>query len=248
MNHKEQLYGKYISSGQAGRKIDKSVVSPDIAFKSRAPYVKYLINKTIPTDRKIRIVDLGCGHGTYVYFLKKYGYTNIIGIDDSSEQVQFAKDLGIDEVIKGDISEFVRNNKEKIDVVLLMDVIEHLSLSDTMNLLEGINKCLTEGGKVIMHTPNAEGVFGMRIRYGDLTHEQAFTPMSMRQLMQSLDYTNIISYEDKPLIYDVKSFIRRIIWTILTIPFRLILIAETGMLNFVMSQNMLTVANKKSKK
>jgi cyclopropane fatty-acyl-phospholipid synthase-like methyltransferase len=38
-------------------------------------------------DRSARILDLGCGHGVFIYFHREAGYTNVVGVDKSPEQV-----------------------------------------------------------------------------------------------------------------------------------------------------------------
>src|ERR1044071_2245630 len=55
-----------------------------------APYFRHLIHKYFPKDKNVGIVDLGCGYGALLYFLRKAGYYNLEGIDRSLEQVQGA--------------------------------------------------------------------------------------------------------------------------------------------------------------
>jgi len=54
-------------------------------------------------DRSARILDLGCGHGAFIYFLREAGYTDVVGVDKSPEQVAEAKRLGIDGVHEADL-------------------------------------------------------------------------------------------------------------------------------------------------
>ena len=66
-----------------------------------------------------------------------------------------------------------------------MDILEHFSITDCAALLWRISEKLNPGGKLLIHVPNGEGLFGQRIRYGDLTHETCFTPKSMIQLVEA---------------------------------------------------------------
>ena len=213
-------------------------------FAGNAPYITQLIKRFIPTDRSIRIVDLGCGHGIYLYFLKQEGYQNLVGIDTSEEQVALAHRLGIHEVQRGDIGDFLSGDDKLADVVLLIDILEHLPLTVAFDLLDRIYVKLNKGGRLIIHVPNAEGLFGMRMRYGDLTHEHSFTPTSMRQMLKAIGFSIITYSEDKPVVHGMTSLVRRLLWSVLTVPHRLLLMAETGEKNFVLSQNMLVVAQK----
>lgn len=45
----------------------------------------------LPQNKNAKILDLGCGMGFCLYWLKRKGYENIIGIDLSAEMVEVAK-------------------------------------------------------------------------------------------------------------------------------------------------------------
>jgi 2-polyprenyl-3-methyl-5-hydroxy-6-metoxy-1,4-benzoquinol methylase len=237
---KERLYNAYVSSGQAGDR-----ATPQSLLSSRAPSIESIIARHIPADKSSRIVDLGCGHGAFLYFLKESGYDDLQGVDVSAEQVELAHQLGIHQVEQGELAAFLDGtDSSSVDVVLLMDVLEHLTMPELFETLDEVFRILAPGGRCIAHVPNAEGLFGMRIRYGDLTHENSFTPQSMRQLFATIGFSAVESHEDRPPMHGLKSIIRRILWDIGTLLFRILLTAETGQTRFVLSQNMLVVAVK----
>jgi hypothetical protein len=126
----------------------------------------------------------------------------------------------------------------------MMDILEHLTKQELFECLDMVSQSLNTNGMVVIHVPNAEGLFGMRIRYGDMTHENCFTQQSIKQLLNVCGFKTIECFEDKPVIHGAKSFVRYILWKVLTFPFRLILLAETGSFNSILSQNMLVVAKK----
>jgi len=125
-----------------------------------------------------------------------------------------------------------------------MDILEHLEKGELLALLDQVYASLRSDGIVIIHVPNAEGLFGMRIRYGDLTHENCFTPRSIEQALNACSFHHVVCFEDKPIIHGAKSLLRRIIWELLTAPPRLLLAAETGSTRSILSQNMLVIAGK----
>lgn len=237
---KQRLYDSYISSGQAGENIHWED-GPNIGDTS---YSTQLIKKHLPDKKDISIADLACGHGVLLYCLKKLGYNNVIGVDISPEQVNLAHELGLKEVTCQNITNFLKNKESIFDVIFLFDILEHLSKNQLCDLLDQVSDSLKQNGTVIIHIPNAEGIFGMRIRYGDLTHENCFTPQSIRQVLSVCGFDNIECFEDTPVIHGIKSLIRYIMWKLLTVPFRLLLAAETGVTNQVLSQNMLVIAKK----
>jgi hypothetical protein len=56
-----------------------------------------------------------------------------------------------------------------------MDFLEHLTKQELFCSPDMIRRVLKPHGFRIAQVPNAEGSYGMRVRYGDMTHEQAFT-------------------------------------------------------------------------
>lgn len=238
---RDRLFAGYVSSGQAGDVVSDA----DEQFAPRKPYIQKLIQSHIPADRNSRILDAGCGSGAWLYFLQQAGYENLMGVDGSSEQVALAHSFGLTFVIRQDILSCLGSLEENsVDVLLLMDVLEHLTREELLDVLDGAFRVLRSGGKCIAHVPNAAGLFGMEIRYGDLTHELAFTPGSVRQVFSLTGFHHVQCFEDKPVVHGVLSRLRRMIWELGTLPARLLRAAETGGTSFVLSQNMLVTAVK----
>lgn len=232
------MYESYVSSKQAAFCDDEGN-----GFEiSDYPYLCYVLNKHLPSEKTLRIVDLGCGHGTLVFCLKELGYSAVEGVDVSIEQVQLAHKMGMTEIVHGDLFTYLKDNSRGYDVIFLMDVLEHLEKQEVIDLLTAIKSSLKETGQLILHVPNAEGLFGMRVRYGDFTHENCFTPQSINQVLRATGFNEISVYEDIPIVHGVKSFIRYLLWRVLTFRVRLLLMAETGSRGHVLSQNMLVVA------
>ena len=197
---------------------------------SRKPFYQNMIDIHFPVDKEVKVVDLGCGYGAFLYFINQNGYRNVSGIDTSVEMVEVAEKLGIESVVQGDVISFMEQQPdESIDVITAIDLIEHFTKEDLFYLVVQFHRVLKKGGRVITHQPNGEGVFGNSIRYGDFTHEQAFTRVSMAQIFLSNSFQSVRSFEDKPLSYSAKSWIRRMLWSFLVRPFYIFLIAvESG--------------------
>jgi 2-polyprenyl-3-methyl-5-hydroxy-6-metoxy-1,4-benzoquinol methylase len=237
---KSRLYNSYVSSGQAAAKLKES---PEEMFRPRKAFLTDIISRHLPANKDARIVDLGCGHGAFLYFLAQAGYRNISGIDVSPEQIELAHKLGIAAARLGHLADILGEVSDaSVDVVLVMDVLEHLTKDELLHTLDEIRRVLKDHGMCIAHVPNAEGLYGMRVRYGDMTHEQAFTPSSARQVFQAIGFNRVDCYEDKPVIHGMKSFVRRAIWDAGTLYHRVLLTAETGVASAVLSQNMLIKA------
>lgn len=237
---KSRLYNAYVSSEQAAPALKENA---EVMFRPRKAFLTHVISHHLPANRDVRILDLGCGHGAFLYFLSQAGYRNVSGIDVSPEQVEVAHKLGIAEARLGHLEDLLCDESDGcIDAVLAMDVLEHLTRDELFYTLDHIHRVLKRNGICIAHVPNAEGLYGMRIRYGDLTHEQAFTPTSVRQVFRTIGFSKVSCYEDKPVVHGVKSLARRMIWDAGTLYHRALLSAETGTTSAVLSQNMLIKA------
>lgn len=238
---KQRLYDSYLSNGERL----PTEAGPETLFRPRSAYLRAVIKRYMPTDRGVRIVDLGCGHGALLYFLGRAGYHNALGIDLSTEQVDAAHRLGVTEARLGDLEALLIDPlAEHTDVFVAFDVLEHLCGADMFSVLENIHRNLTSGGRCIVHVPNAEGIFGMRIRYGDLTHEQAFTAASLRQAFRSVGFRHVDCFEEKPTVHGVMSLTRRLIWELGTLWHRALLLAESRTPRVILSQNIIAVAVK----
>jgi len=171
---------------------------------------------------------------------------NLQGVDVSAEQVELAHSAGVTEAQCGDMGEFLRGNTGAFDVIFLMDILEHLGRPELFEMLPLVRSALKESGRVVIHVPNAEGIFGMGVRYGDLTHETCFTSRSMRQLLASTGFEKVECFEDRPVARGVKGFVRAAMWTTMTWPWRLLLLVETGRGGGppILSRNLLVVASR----
>jgi len=182
-----------------------------------------------------------------VHLLRQAGYQHAVGVDSSGEQAAAAEAAGIIGIEQRDLLEFLRNTPSgSVDVVITWDVIEHLFKDETLDLAEQIARVLRPGGRWIIHVPNGESPFFGRIRYGDWTHEQAFTSGSLDQLLRSVGFQEVTYQEDRPVVHGVISAFRRILWHLFRSILRLYLAAETGDAGhrLIVSQNLMAVATK----
>jgi cyclopropane fatty-acyl-phospholipid synthase-like methyltransferase len=208
-----------------------------------------LISRYLPSDRNAEILDVGCGHGALLYFLAAAGYTKVAGVDSSAEQVSLAAKLGIVNIKCAPALEYTRGlPSESLDVVILIDILEHLERQELFDLLDEVYRVLRPSGICLAHVPCGEGIWGIKVLFDDLTHVQAFTQISARQLFAALGFSQVESFEQPPVVYGLKSAIRRLIWVVGTIPVRLLYMSEVGLSRIVLSQGMVMRAVKSQDK
>lgn len=111
------------------------------------------IKKYLPKNRKITILDFGCGSGILFEKLKKLNpHSRLIGIDVSKEAIKLAREKFPNDnfYIIQDGQTFPISDKS-IDFILATDVIEHVY--ETNKTLAEFYRILKPDGKLLLTTP-----------------------------------------------------------------------------------------------
>jgi 2-polyprenyl-3-methyl-5-hydroxy-6-metoxy-1,4-benzoquinol methylase len=241
--YKTRLYEHYLSQHVRPKAGEMQSI-----LASRGPYLKRMIARWMPSGRDARVLDLGCGYGAIMYFLRAAGYIHVTGIDTSPEQVSAAHELGLADVHCGNVYPFLQQTQDQsFEVVIAFDIFEHLAKMELLELGDELHRILSPGGRIIMHAPNGEGVFSGTIRHGDLTHEMAFTRANIAQFAGACSFSVVAVQEDTPVIHGIKSLIRSVLWHLISFPLRLLAAADTGagVFSKPLSQNLLAVLERR---
>ena len=123
-------------------------------FPIRREAVRYLLKNNV--EKSSRILDVGCGTGELLLFLRKKGFTHLYGNDISSEMLKVAQTkLNDAKYYLGNINKIVF--EEKYDYIIITEVLHHIpNLATTFNSLKSI---LSEQGQIIIIEPNMEWQF-----------------------------------------------------------------------------------------
>ena len=105
-----------------------------------------------PDGQKIRILDLGCGNGSFSNLLTKLGY-EVVGIEESAAGIEIAQQNYPNcHFRQGSIYELSDPDlQHSFDAVISVEVIEHLS--NPKALVTAAKYCLKPEGKFILTTP-----------------------------------------------------------------------------------------------
>ena len=112
------------------------------------------ISSLVERSRAVKILDVGCGDGRMLDFIRQrsmadYSYT---GIDLCEEAIALARVLnGGGKFLSKDIKEI----DETFDIVLLIEVLEHIPDSDVSSFLRGVKNTLNEKGSLILSVPTS---------------------------------------------------------------------------------------------
>ncbi|NQU99836.1 MAG: methyltransferase domain-containing protein [Parcubacteria group bacterium] len=105
------------------------------------------------------VLDVGCGDGAVLNYLKKKADINGVGVDFSESELQKARDFGV-KTIKMDINDFTKLDElPEVDYITGFEIIEHMSNSESF--LYHISKKARKG--LIFSVPNT-GYYAHRLR------------------------------------------------------------------------------------
>jgi 2-polyprenyl-3-methyl-5-hydroxy-6-metoxy-1,4-benzoquinol methylase len=118
------------------------------------------IVKGLPTLKKMRVLDLGCGRGELVFWSANLGAKEVVGIDYSKAAIKLANEAKkhypkkIREKIKFEVNDVVDINipDNRFDVILMTEVSEHLYPEQQDIVFDKIFNILSKDGTLLIHT------------------------------------------------------------------------------------------------
>jgi len=135
-----------------------------------------IIKKQIPHNKKIKILDFGCGKGKmFGEILKMNPNADLVGVDVSEKAISFIKKKfpkqKFKKIEEGSILPLTTNT---FDFIIASDVLEHIY--DTELIFSEIARILKPGGKILISVP-----YNGRIKNVIITlffYESVFDPYS----------------------------------------------------------------------
>lgn len=192
---REPIYEKYYSAFKKGETREK------FGFQHlRLWYNEKYLPLLKRYDRDIPLLDLGCGQGFMLRYLQSVGFTNLIGVDISAEQIEKAKAQGFN-AIQADAFDFLKEHTDQFKVIVSIDLIEHFKKEEILELLDLMYAALKPGGLLILQTPNGEGLLPGYVIYGDFTHFTILSPLSLRHILALTGFEKIAVKELGPAVF-----------------------------------------------
>ena len=137
----------------------------------------------LPLDRNAKILDIGCGWGQFLIWLKVKNYSNLEGIDVGADQIEHCRSIGINASRAPDSTLYLNERVETYDVVTLHHVIEHLPPDRGLDLLKAICRSLRPGGVAIIQTPNMSAISAGFSRFVEITHVTGYTESNLHEAL-----------------------------------------------------------------
>jgi len=135
-------------------------------FRGRLAIIRATLRRVLP-ERRVRLLELGCGSGNVLAALAEFG--EAVGMDGHEGLAAAARAAGLD-VRVGRLPDDLGVAPDWADVVLLLDVIEHVE--DDVATLCAARAGVGEGGLLVVTVPayqwlwsGHDEVLGHRRRY-----------------------------------------------------------------------------------
>ena len=145
----------------------------------------------LPAVKDAPILDVGCGAGYAMEDIKALGYGQLRGIDVNSALAAQARSRGLDVTVEKSAAAYLVARPESQATILLMDVLEHMSQDDQLELLRAVARGLRPGGRLICSVPNAASAINGYWLYNDYTHQGSFTEDSLTFLLEQTGFGRI---------------------------------------------------------
>lgn len=155
--------------------------------------------------RKFSLFDIGFGYAQALLYFKSKGI-EVAGLDPAPQGVEYAKAQGLD-VYQAGIEDFSCVGERRFDVVMLLNVLEHLR--HPQEILKSIQKQLLKpGGLLVIEVPNEFNDFQMAAvnEYGleewwvcPPHHLNYFSTTSLKQLLNKCDYDVVYAQAAFPM-------------------------------------------------
>ena len=138
------------------------------------------------------ILDLGCGSGRDILWLKKRGY-RVTGFERSPSLARLARKNSGCEIIEGDFTSFDFSTMF-FDALISVGSLVHLEQDQLVSVLESISEALKPGGHMLITLKEGRGRSGMPDgRLFNLWQQSQLEEVFSRMRLSILDFSRQVS-------------------------------------------------------
>ena len=137
-----------------------------------------LLSLLIPNRKTQRILDVGCGTGETLSFLKrKFPKSRLYGVDNSAQAVKYSRSRGHENIYKANAQQLPFKDNY-FDSILFLDVLEHIK--DHQKAINEAKRVLKKRGKIIITSPGLSFIWSHFDE--NQGHERRYTRKDIRRL------------------------------------------------------------------
>lgn len=174
---------------------DSNMYSEDAALKAKITGNREEMRYKILSEyvrNSDKILDVGCGGGGLLKYLRQKGFVNICGVDPSATSIKKIKENGIDGYVCNVFDPVPEELYESFDVVCFTAVLEHIY--DLNFCIEQLSKYLKPDGLLYIEVPAVEGfekVYRKLPNYFNHEHINYFSMISLDNLFAKHKFIRI---------------------------------------------------------
>jgi SAM-dependent methyltransferase len=163
-------------------------------FVARQRIVHHIIDINLHLAKGSKVLDIGCGTGAILASLSQQ--YDAYGTDTSLLAIEYCKQRGLRNAFQCTLEAFPRPDL-KFDLILLLDVIEHVE--DDSGLVKLASRFLNPGGSILFTVPAYQFLWS---RHDDINfHKRRYVKSGLRHVLegaglkiQLLSYFNTILF------------------------------------------------------
>ena len=178
----------------------------DADYAEHLEFTKKIIEKnyTLNLKESALVLDIGCNKGYFLRCMQDIGLKNLIGLDLSRVDLDFARNLlgNGPRLIQQDLFDFLETTEDEFDLIWCKAVQEHIPKHKQLDFIGLITSKLRKGGKAIVSVPNMDWFGATHERYMDFTHEVGFTKESLGDIYRMVLNQDHFEIEVKLISYD----------------------------------------------
>ena len=174
-----------VSSLEASRKPQPAFAEPEVhcwyaATKEDALRKgQYLYGHYGAYLNHARVVELGCGEGAFLLWLKHNAEKELAGVDANAYLCGLGRSFGVP-IEQGDLLEYLRQQGEVPAVYLYLDVIEHVSFEVNLEVLA----LVPPGSRIIIQTPYTRSLKGHEFYMNVPSHVAPYSPWLIARMLE----------------------------------------------------------------
>jgi 2-polyprenyl-3-methyl-5-hydroxy-6-metoxy-1,4-benzoquinol methylase len=220
--YRERIYSRYVSAFKG----ELPAAEQQAALERHARFFDHLFAPLLAAGRPRRVLEVGCGAGPFLHWAVTRGIPEVRGFDLSAEQVAAAERLGLPAEVASYRDALPR--QRSWDWIVALDLIEHLTRDEALELLDLCHAALAPGGTLILTTPNGAGLRPGPVAHGDLTHETIFTPQTLTLALRLAGFGAVRVREAAPPPTGWRSRLRGLLWRGVRLAAMAVDLIETG--------------------
>ena len=171
---------------------DFAEVSNSSALYFSKIFKQFLKGDQIPK----KILEIGYGNGEFLGWCRQSGH-QVSGIEVDQVLVERAQAKGFDVGVSLDAMP-----THNFDAIFLFDVLEHVPQDQIESFMLNLHDRLSEGGRVVVRTPNGASPLGLANQHGDPTHITVVTTTKIHFWSGATGFRVIYSGRDLYPVYD----------------------------------------------